>query len=190
MSHFNPCLISGQPPLIHVIDNDERILLNSPEAHWYKILFYFPWEDCRVPAAEYHNALYDFNLARRKKSDTVEVDSESKVEAVPRLLFERHTINKNTPVLAPEEFLNASTEAVNINETAPGVTPLRSGGWKPKCFSALFKSFTGVCLTGFPPEPEAVYNFLSSNQSFARVCGFIPASRDDQYQHRHIPSIR
>ncbi len=40
MLNFNPHLISGQLPLIHVIDNDDRLLLNSPDAHWYKILFH------------------------------------------------------------------------------------------------------------------------------------------------------
>jgi len=67
MLNFNPCPISGQLPLIHVIDNDDQLLLNSPDAHWYRILFYFPWEDYRVLAVDYYNALYDFNLTRRNK---------------------------------------------------------------------------------------------------------------------------
>ena len=107
-----------------------------------------------------------------------------------RLLFERSTIDKDAPVLNQEEFINFSAETVNINEIAPGITPQRSGGKKPKCFFALFKSFIGVSLMGFPPEPEMVCSFLSSNLSFARVCGFIPKSQDDQYWHRHVPGIR
>ncbi len=144
----------------------------------------------REPAVDYYNALYDFNLSRRKKPNATEHDNETETEAVLRLLFERATVNKDVPVLSEPDFKNAETETVNINDIAPGITPQRSGGKKPKCFFALFKSFTGVCLMGFPPEPETVYNFLSSNLSFARVCGFIPEIQDDQYQHCHIPSIR
>ena len=190
MLNFNPHPISGQLPLIHVIDNDDRLLLNSPDAHWYRILFYFPWEDYRVPAVDYYNALYDFNLSRRNEPTAVEPDNETKTEAVQRLLFERSTINKDAPVLTPEEFINITADTVNINGIAPGITPLRSGGKRPKCFFALFKSFIGVSLMGFAPEPEMVCSFLSSNLSFARVCGFIPKSQDDQYWHRHIPGIR
>ena len=111
-------------------------------------------------AAEYYNALYDFNLARRNKSDTFEADNESKEEAAQRLLFERSTVNKDAPILASQEIINPAAETVNINEIAPGITPQRSGGKKPKCFFALFKSHIGVSLMGFPPESEMVYNFL------------------------------
>ena len=190
MLNFNPHPISGQLPLIHVIDNDDRLLLNSPDAHWYRILFYFPWEDYRELAVDYYNALYDFNLANRNKSGAIEADNESKEEAVLRLLFERSTINKDATVLTPEEFINITADTVNINGIAPGITPLRSGGKRPKCFFALFKSFIGVSLMGFAPEPEMVCSFLSSNLSFARVCGFIPKGQDDQYWHRHVPGIR
>ena len=190
MLNFNPCPISGQLPLIHVIDNDDQLLLNSPDAHWYRILFYFPWEDYRVLAVDYYHALYDFNLTRRNKPNAIEPDNETETEAVQRLLFGRATVNKDAPDLAPLEIINATAETVNINEIAPGITPQRSGGKKPKCFFALFKSFIGVSLMGFPPEPETVHSILSSNLSFARVCGFIPKSQDDQYWHRHVPAIR
>ena len=190
MLTFNPHPISGQLPLIHVIDNDDWLLLNSPDAHWYRILFYFPWEDYRVLAVDYYNALYDFNLSRRNKPNAVEPDNETETEAVQRLLFERATVNKDAPVMALPDFKNAAAETVNINEIAPGITPQRSGGKKPKCFFALFKSHIGVSLMGFPPEPEMVHSFLSTNLSFARVCGFIPKSQDDQYWHRHVPAIR
>ncbi|MDM8540389.1 hypothetical protein QUF90_04810 [Desulfococcaceae bacterium HSG9] len=93
MFNFNPHPISGQLPLIHVIDNDDRLLLNSPDVHRYKILFQFTWEDYRVPAVDYYNALYDFNLAHRNNSDAIEPDNESGEEAVERFFFERPTIN-------------------------------------------------------------------------------------------------
>ena len=43
---------------------------------------------------------------------------------------------------------------------------------------------------GFAPEPQFVYTLLTSNLSFARVCGFIPKDEQDHYWHRHVPSIR
>ena len=86
MLNFNPYPISGQLPLIHVVDSDDQLLLNSPDAHWYRILFYFPWEDYRELAVEYYNALYDFNLAYRNNSGSVEPDNETEEEAVQRLL--------------------------------------------------------------------------------------------------------
>ncbi|MDM8556792.1 hypothetical protein QUF75_18860 [Desulfococcaceae bacterium HSG7] len=188
MLNFNIHPISGQLPLIHVIDNDDWLLLHSSEAHWFRILFYFPWEDYREPAVDYYNALYDFNLAHRNDSGGIEPDNETKVEAVPRLIFERPAINKEAPILAQEEFKNTTAETVDINAIAPGITPQRAGGKKLKCFSALFKSFIGVSLAGFPPEPETVQSFLSSDLSFARVCGFIPKSQDDQYKINEVKS--
>jgi len=190
MLTFNPNPITGQLPLIHVVDKDDQILLNSPDAQWYRILHFFPWEDYRELAVDYYNALYEFNLSRRKKPNDGEPDNETETEAVQRLLFERATINKEIPILAQPDFKNIEVETVNIDSIAPGVTPQRSSGKNPKCFFALFKSFIGVSLMGFPPEPETVHAFLTSNLSFARVCGFIPKSQDDPYWHRHVPSIR
>lgn len=43
---------------------------------------------------------------------------------------------------------------------------------------------------GFALEPENVHNLLTSNLSFARVCGFVPKDADDIYWHRHVPSLR
>ncbi len=38
---------SQQIPLIHIIEADDRILLNSPDAEWFKVLYYFPSIDYR-----------------------------------------------------------------------------------------------------------------------------------------------
>ena len=51
---------SPQIPLIQIVDEDDIILLNSPDAEWFKILYYFPWQEYRTYGAEYYDALYEF----------------------------------------------------------------------------------------------------------------------------------
>ena len=41
----------NQLPLIHTVDADDQLLLDSPEAEWYRILKYFPDMDYRQVAA-------------------------------------------------------------------------------------------------------------------------------------------
>jgi hypothetical protein len=79
---------------------------------------------------------------------------------------------------------------VSPEALAPGVVPLRLGGKTPKCFFALFKSFLGATIMGFPAEPEAVYLLLCSNPSFLRACGFAPKDEKDEYCGKHVPSLR
>jgi len=43
---------------------------------------------------------------------------------------------------------------------------------------------------GFASEPDKVYLLLTSNLSFARVCGFIPKGEDEQYWFKYVPSLR
>jgi hypothetical protein len=42
----------NQLPLIHTVDEDDQLLLNSPDAQWYRILKYFPDMDYRQIAAD------------------------------------------------------------------------------------------------------------------------------------------
>jgi hypothetical protein len=169
--------------------------LNCIDAEWYGILHYFVWQDYLEIAAEYYDALYHFNLLEAKKSrerrlNQAEDCDESKEEAVQRLLFDRPTMNKACPVLYQEEFESAPFLTVKPSSLAPGIVPDRIGGRKPKCFFALFKSFLGTSLLGFSPEPEIVHLLLSSNLSFARVCGFVPKDDNSEYWNRHVPSLR
>ena len=53
----------SQIPLIHIVDEDDRLLLKSSDAEWYRVLYYFPDKDYREVAAKYYDALYDFNQA-------------------------------------------------------------------------------------------------------------------------------
>jgi hypothetical protein len=79
---------------------------------------------------------------------------------------------------------------VSPNSIFPGIVPERDGGRKPKCFFGLLKSFLGVTFMGFPATPENVHSFLTSNPSFARVCGFMPKGADEQYSANYVPSLR
>jgi hypothetical protein len=185
--------VSPQIPLIHIVDEDDQLLLNSSDAEWYKILHYFLWEDYREIAARYYDALYHFNLLEaqkreEKKLNRAESWDESKEEAIQRFLFDRPTINKSVPVIHDEEFEVPPFRTVNPSSLAPGIVPNRLGGKKPKCFFALFKGFLGATLMGFPPEPETVHLLLTSNLPFARVCGFVPKGEDSVYWYKHVPS--
>jgi hypothetical protein len=184
-----------QIPLIHIVDEDDQLLLNSSDTEWYRILHYFPGEDYCEMAAQYYDALYHFNLLEAQKREerqlnTAETGDESKEEAVQRFLFDRPTMNKSVPVIHDEEFETAPLRTVNASSLAPGIVPGRLGGKKPKCFFALFKGFLGATLMGFPPEPEKVHLLLTSNLPFARVCGFVPKGENSVYWYKHVPSLR
>lgn len=187
-----------QLPLFHIVDEDELILLNSPDAEWYKILLHLPWHDYRPIAAEYYDALYQFNIREAEKSqeDNEQKNnlSESKEEAAERLLFNRATMNKVTgqkaPIIFKGEIVESKPSKIDPQGIAPGIVPIRLGGKRAKCFFALFKSFLGSTLMGFQAEPEVVHSLLISNPSFARVCGFAPKGEKDEYCHRHVPSLR
>jgi hypothetical protein len=181
--------IGSQIPLIQLIESDDRALLSSPEAEWYKILYYFAWTDHRGTAAEYYNALYQFNIRELEKRverflGINNVTVEAKEEAMQRLLFSRATM-QNTKVEEATVLYDGKVEPKNPTvkpETlAPGIVPIRLGGKKPKCFFAMFKSFLGASLMGFPSEPETVHSLLNSNPSLVRVCGFAPKEETDPF---------
>ena len=92
-------------------------------------------------------------------------------------------------ILYQREVAEYESSGVDADSIAPGVVPNRLGGKRPKCFFAMFKSFLGASLMGFPAEPESVHPLLSSNPSFARVCGFAPVMTK-AYCFDHVPSLR
>lgn len=188
-----------QIPLIHLIDEDDIVLLNSPDADWYRVLYYFPWEDYREYGASYYDALYEFNLKETQNSyesprSAQSERIETKEEAKHRLLFNRATMCKTegakVPIVYQGKVVEFKAPPVDPRSISPGVVPARLGGKKPKCFFALFKSFVGTTLMGFPSEPESVYLLLKSNPSFVRVCGFAPKNERDEYCFKHVPSLR
>lgn len=181
-----PTLAQNQTiPLFHEIHEDDQYLLNTIDGEWFSILYHLPWEDYRPHAAAYYDALYDFNIAEQKKraerKNEKKPDSkntEAKEEARQRLLFERATLQTSTEevpqIIYQEKVVEFKPTRTNPQEISPGVVPVRLVGRKPKCFFSLFKSFMGTTLMGFPVEPEKVHLLLTSNPSFARVCGFAP----------------
>jgi hypothetical protein len=190
MLNLNSVAAHQQIPLIHVVHEDDELLSNSPEAEWYKILQNLPWRGYRPIGADYYNALYHFNKTRTNNQKSKDLSNESKETATQRLLFDRATMDETAPVLSEEELITDILPMVTPEMIAPGKTPDRPGGKKPKCFFALFKSFIGASLIGLGPIPDKVHLLLTSNLSFARVCGFIPKGANDQYWFQHVPELR
>ena len=192
-----PGLSEGyQIPLIHEVHSDDERLLNTLEGEWFEMLYAFRWQEYRSFAAQYYNALYDFNqTAPGPVNEAGEVNPETPDEARQRLLFNRTTAPRPAdppaPILYPGKGVEAKAGDVQASEVAPGVVPLRLMGRKPKCFFGLLKSFIGTSLMGFPAEPEQVHLLLRSNPAFARVCGFFHPEKDrPAYHHQQIPSLR
>jgi hypothetical protein len=185
-----------QIPLIHEVHSDDERLLNTIDGEWFEILYHFRWEDYREPAADYYNALYDFNQASPQTATAGgDASVETKEEARQRLLFDRTTApiaaNPAAPILFQAEVAERQAQDVQRWDVAPGVVPLRLVGRKPKCFFGLLKSFIGASLMGFPAEPEKVHLLLKSNPAFARVCGFSHKEKDrSDYHYQQIPSLR
>ncbi len=91
-----------QIPLIHIVDEDDQVLLNSPNNDWFKIIYYFPWEEYCESAALYYDALYHFDcqeaLKRKEKERNKAKDcDETKENGTQRLLFDRATMDKSVP---------------------------------------------------------------------------------------------
>ncbi len=190
-----------QIPLIHIVHDDDLVLLDAPDAAWFKVLYYFPWKDYQIYGAQYYDALYEFNIREAKKrqerlSEREDQIGETQEQAKQRLLFARVTMQKyqeaTNPSIIYEGEVPDESELPKIEPESifPGVVPNRLGGRKPKCFFALLKSFLGATLMGFAPEPEHVHLLLNSNPSFVRVCGFAPKNEKDEYCFMHVPSIR
>ena len=187
---------SHQIPLIHEVYSDDDYLLNIVEGEWFEILYNFHWEDYRQFAADYYNALYDFNqLAGQSVIEEGEGNPETKDEAKQRLLFDRATAPIPTsppvPILYQGNVVDSKARDVQPMDIAPGIVPTRLVGRKPKCFFGLLKSFIGTSLMGFPTEPEQVHLLLKSNPAFSRICGFSHKKKDRfDYNYQQVPSRR
>ncbi|MCP4607565.1 MAG: hypothetical protein GY845_02460 [Planctomycetes bacterium] len=179
-----------QLPLILEVNNDDQLLEDAPGNEWYRVLKCLPLEDYRGLGADYYNALHQFNVSRKTSPRPLKRNEETKEQAAQRHLFNRPTINKDEPVIYQPEPEPINRPKVSPLSIGPGITPTRAGGRKPKCFFALFKSFLGATLMGFPPEPDDVHRLLTSNLHFARVCGFIPKEKEGPYWYREVPSLR
>jgi len=187
--------------LFHIIDEDDRILLESSDNAWYSLLYFFPWQTVRQLGADYYTALGDFNRKQtQRREDGSSVASvmdfpTNRKNAATEFLFNRDTMKaaeseknvlyKQEVVVSEEGQWHCSTEQI-----APGCTPPVVVGRQPKCFFALFKAYLGTLLQGHPAHPKTVHQLLSSNPAFARVCGFVIPKKGEPYDVRHIPSLR
>lgn len=192
---MHAAMISIQIPLVHIVDRNDKILLKSANGEWFRTLYGFPWTGYRMHAAKYYDALYQFNKKEDEMSEMKDVSNEETREAAEkRLLFDRVTMQKTLgrkPVIIFQgKEIDSREPAVDPNLIAPGIVPDRFVGRKPKDFFALFKSFLGATLMGFPPEPESVHLLLTTNIDFIRVCGFVPKEEKDEYCFMHAPSLR
>jgi hypothetical protein len=181
-----------QPHLYREGHEDDEILRGSPDAVWFHVLTDLPWEPLREVAAAYYDALFHHKSKRPGPPGEAEPSGETREEASQRLLWERPTMDKSRPVLYEADFEAPPPEAKRISPlaVAPGVVPVRGGGPRPKCFFALHKSFLGASLAGRPPEPQFVWELLTSNPSFARTCGFRPRVKDGTRLRADVPSLR
>ena len=89
------------------------------------------------------------------------------------------------PILYQGVVVESKAPKVDPLSLAPGVVPVRLVGRKPKCFFALLKSFLGTTLMGYAAEPEEVHRLLTTNPSFARVCGFAAKAKTGSYSSLH-----
>ena len=108
-----------QLPLIHTVDKDDQLLINFPDAEWYRILKYFPDMDYRQVAADYYNSLYHFNKCCTTNPGDQNVNDEDKQQATQRLLFGRATMNDSTSVIFEQDFIVSTEETVTPEQIAP-----------------------------------------------------------------------
>ena len=181
-----------QLPLIIVVNKDDELLLNSPHTQWYPLIKSLYWRVYLEIAVMYYDALYHFNACAGKTKNNIDNENieESKEEAAQRILSNRPTIDKTSSVIYDPDFKSIPFSTVSPYSIAPGIVPFRKNGKKPKCFFAMFNSFIGTTLMGFPAEPEKVHMLLNSNPSFARVCGFVPKEPGEPYRSEHVPGLR
>src|SRR3989339_383296 len=125
---------SQQKPLFHIIHEDDIYLLNTRDAEWFQVLYYFPCEKYEGFRVDYHNALYEFNKKqareRKERGDDGEEEAvESKEEARQRLLFSRVTMQAESErgegVLFEVEIEELPPSGVSPESIAPGKVPFR-----------------------------------------------------------------
>ena len=178
-----------QIPLIITVDETENILKNNPNAVWFHILNNFNEMDYIDIGVKYYDALYDYNKYHNSDNNNEGSQNETIDDARERLLKKRPTVDKSNSVLFEPNFLKPKENVTSPFSIAPGIVPHKLAGRKPKCFFALFKSFIGVALMGFPATPDMVFQNLVSNPSFARLCGFDP-NITKSYRVDSVPSLR
>ena len=182
-----------QIPLIEFVEIDDLYLAEA-DVLWFKVLRELDWRPFVPVAAQYYEALWEFNqdqaLERERKKWEVPVPNpETKKEATQRLLHERSTLDASRPVLADTDPAYRELRHVDEKTIRPGVLPPRFQGKTPKDFFALLKAFLGLIIKGRAAEPESVHEELIGNPAYARTCGFtLPVP--GLYHSTDTPSLR
>lgn len=185
-----------QLPLLHCVESDDVYLQQRPDVLWFTLLTSVDWgKEFSSVGAQYYEALWQFNAAQARAravraAAAPAANPETKQEATYRLLFDRATMREDAPILAENPPADLPLIHVNPATIAPGVVPARLAGCPPKCFFALFSSFVAIAVKGRAPEPEAVYEELRDNPSFARACGFTLPDPSVGYRQSDVPSLR
>jgi len=185
---------SFQIPLIEFVESDDLYLQRQEDILWFGLLRDLDWRYLRPVAAQYYEALWQFNVRqaqmRRERGVVQAANPEASADATLRLLFQRATMCEDTPALY--ELPASAPPQIHVapQTLRPGISLPRWAGKKPKCFFALFKAFVGVMARGRPGEPEIVHGELQSNPSYARACGFTLPKPDGRYRHTDVPSLR
>lgn len=185
-----------QLPLLHCVESDDLYLQQRPDVLWYSLLTGVDWgKEFRSVGAQYYEGLWQFNVAQagahaERAAKRAAANPETKQEATHRLLFDRATMREDAPILAEGPPENLPLIHVDPATLAPGVVPVRLAGRTPKCFFALFSAFVAIAVKGRAPEPEAVYEELRDNPSFARACGFTLPDPAVGYRQSDVPSLR
>ena len=213
-----PC--GPQGVLFIVVHRDDAALLAAGEADWLRVLLAFVWQAYLRIAAQYYQALYEFNVeAARRRADTRNIEllddetraqatlwssvvddddghecdegHETREEATLRLMRERPTGgNGAAPILHPTPQAPQSTPTAHEDSLAPGMIPNRMAGRAPKCFFALYKAFIGVQAMGRSATAEEVHHHLKISPQLVRACGFTPPDPDGKYHQSDVPSLR
>ena len=187
-----------QLPLLHIVERDDLYLEKAADVVWFHVLRDLDWESWLPVAAQYYEALWQFNQEQaraRAQRVPAAANPETRRQATLRLMSQRPTEDGQGPVIAPPAPPPLATMHVDVSKLRPGVVPERLAGRKPKCFFAMTKAFLAVALRGRSAEPEIVHEALVSNPAFARACGFtLPVVADERlgarYAFSDVPSLR
>jgi hypothetical protein len=187
-----------QLPLIHFVERDDVYLAACEDVAWFHALRDLDWRAWAAVAAQYYEALWEFNQERARRATEktkAAPDAETREAATLRLVAQRPTEGGAGALVAPPAPAPLAVKHADERTLRPGVVPERLAGRAPKCFFAMTKAFLGVLLLGRPAEPETVHEELVSNPAFARACGFtLPVVKDrrlpPEYASSDVPSLR
>ncbi|MDA1056132.1 MAG: hypothetical protein O3C40_37610 [Planctomycetota bacterium] len=187
--------VSGQLPLIHLVESDDLYLQDQPDVLWFEVLRNLDYHPFQGTAAHYYERLWQFNQRqaqqrKERRECPLPANPETEPQAIERLLFSRATLDDTAAILFEQPELETPAIEIGPYTVRPGVTPPRFAGREPKCFFAMLYAFLGVTLAGERPEPQWVHQKLRENPAFTRTCGFTIPRPGMSERASDIPSLR